>query len=110
MADQEFAPRPAAEDVWRVFRIMAEFVEGFEVMSRVGPAISIFGSARMRPGDRYYDLAVECGRLVAQRGYAVITGGGPGIMAAANQGAAEAGGQSVGLNIALPLKQAPNVY
>jgi uncharacterized protein (TIGR00730 family) len=110
MADHEFAPRPAAEDVWRVFRIMAEFVEGFEVMSRVGPAISIFGSARMRPGDRYYDLAVECGRLVAQRGYAVITGGGPGIMAAANQGAAEASGQSVGLNIALPLEQAPNVY
>ncbi len=110
MADQEFAPRPAADDVWRIFRIMAEFVEGFEVMSRVGPAISIFGSARTRPGDAYYDLAVECGRLLAQRGYAVITGGGPGIMAAANQGAAEAGGQSVGLNIALPLEQAPNAY
>jgi uncharacterized protein (TIGR00730 family) len=110
MSTYEFAPQPAAEDTWRIFRIMAEFVEGFEVMSRVGPAISIFGSARMQPGDRYYDLAVECGRLIAQRGYSVITGGGPGIMEAANKGAAEGGGKSVGLNIALPHEQEPNAY
>jgi len=110
MSDAEFSYQTAAEETWRIFRIMAEFVEGIEVMSHVGPAISIFGSSRTQPGSKYYQMAQECGRLIAQRNYAVITGGGPGIMAAANQGAAEAGGKSVGLNIALPHEQEPNPY
>lgn len=110
MTDAEFSYQTAAEETWRIFRIMAEFVEGIEVMSRVGPAISVFGSARTPPGTKYYDLAVECGRLLAERQFAVITGGGPGIMAAVNQGAAEAGGKSVGLNIALPHEQEANPY
>lgn len=110
MTNTEFTYRTAAEETWRIFRIMAEFVEGIEVMSQVGPAISIFGSSRTRPGQRYYELAVECARLAAERNYAVITGGGPGIMEAANKGAAEGGGQSIGLNIALPHEQEPNPY
>jgi hypothetical protein len=110
MTDAEFTYQTAAEETWRIFRIMAEFVEGIEVLSHVGPAVSIFGSSRTQPGTHYYDLAVECARRLAQRNYAVITGGGPGIMEAANKGAAEAGGKSVGLNIALPLEQVPNDY
>lgn len=103
-------PPTAAEEAWRLFRILSEFVEGFDELSRIGPAISIFGSARTGPGHRYYALAEQCGRLCVERGYAVITGGGPGIMEAANKGAAEAGGTSVGLNIALPHEQVPNPY
>ncbi len=110
MADGEFSAQTAAEETWRIFRIMAEFVEGIEVMSRVGPAITIFGSARTKPGNKYYKLAVKCARRIAERGLAVITGGGPGIMEAANKGAAQAGGKSVGLNIALPHEQEPNEY
>ena len=110
MADKEFSYQTAAEETWRIFRIMAEFVEGIEVMSHLGPAVSIFGSARTQPGDPNYELARECARLLAERNYAVITGGGPGIMEAANRGAAEAGGMSVGLNIALPQEQAANSY
>jgi uncharacterized protein (TIGR00730 family) len=110
MQDREFSYQTAAEETWRIFRIMAEFVEGIEVMAQVGPAVTIFGSSRAQPGDPHYELAIECGRLLALRNYAVITGGGPGIMEAANKGAAEAGGKSVGLNIALPLEQVPNAY
>ena len=99
-----------ANETWRVFRIMAEFVEGFELMHKVGPAVTVFGSARTQPGDKYYELAVECGRLLAQQGFAVITGGGGGIMEAGNRGAKEAGGHSVGLNISLPEEQRPNPY
>ncbi|MEW6251887.1 MAG: TIGR00730 family Rossman fold protein [Planctomycetota bacterium] len=99
-----------AEETWRIFRIMAEFVEAIEVMAHVGKAVSLFGSARAGPGDPHYLHALECGRLLAERDYAVITGGGPGVMEAANRGAAEAGGRSVGLNIALPLEQVPNAY
>jgi uncharacterized protein (TIGR00730 family) len=110
MPDHEFTPQTAAEETWRIFRIMSEFVEGIDVMSHVGPAISIFGSARTDAADRYYDLARQCARLAAEHKYAVITGGGPGIMEAANRGAAEAGGTSVGLNIALPTEQVPNAY
>jgi uncharacterized protein (TIGR00730 family) len=98
------------EDPWRVFRIMAEFVEGFEVMSRIGPAVSVFGSARTPRGDKYYAMSRKLGRMLAAKGIAVITGGGPGMMEAANRGAHEAGGISVGLNITLPQEQKANPY
>src|SRR5258705_3796750 len=98
------------KESWRIFRIMAEFVEGFEVLSNVGKAISIFGSARTPPGDRYYKEAEETARLFAKANFAVITGGGPGIMEAANKGAFEAKGQSIGLNITLPQEQEGNRY
>lgn len=103
-------PRSAAEETWRLFRIMAEWVEGIDALTKVEPAVSIFGSARAKPGSPVYELGETCARLLAERGYAVITGGGPGIMEAANKGAAEAGGASVGLNIALPQEQIPNPY
>lgn len=98
------------EDPWRVFRIMAEFVEGFDEMSRVGDAVSIFGSARTKKTDRYYKLAEKTTSLLVQEGFAVITGGGPGIMEAGNKGATEANGESVGLNIDLPFEQKANSY
>jgi len=98
------------EDSWRVFRIMAEFVDGFEIMSQIGPAVTIFGSARAKPKDRYYKLAEEIGKRLAANGLAVITGGGPGIMEAANKGAGEEAGCSIGLNIALPMEQHVNPY
>lgn len=105
------APNPGPEhETWRVFRIMSEFVEGFETMSRIPPAVAVFGSARTRPGDRYYAMAEQLGRELVRQGFGVITGGGPGIMEAANKGAAEAGGVSVGLNIFLPEEQVANAY
>lgn len=104
------APPSTAEETWRIFRIMAEFVEGFDVMSRVGRAVAVFGSARTPPGNRYYAMAENLGRRLAECGYAVITGGGPGIMEAVNKGAFEAGGISVGLNIYLPKEQRANPY
>jgi hypothetical protein len=99
-----------AQDPWRVFRIMAEFVDGFEMMARVPPGISVFGSARATPDQPYYRKAEEAGRLIAEAGFSVITGGGPGIMEGANKGAKEAGGESVGLNIILPFEQVANPY
>lgn len=98
------------EDTWRVFRIMSEFVEGFETMSRIGPAVSIFGSARTPKSDRYYKKARKLAQMLAERDYAIITGGGPGIMEAANRGAYDVQGTSVGLNITLPHEQNANVY
>ncbi len=99
-----------ASDSWRLFRIMAEFIEGFDTLSNMGPCVSIFGSARTKPGTPYYEMASEVARQVIQRGYGVITGGGPGIMEAANKGAQDAGGVSVGLNIELPFEQGANPY
>ena len=95
---------------WRLFRIMAEFVEGFETMADVYPAVSIFGSARVPPGHPLYEKAVAIARLFVERGFHVITGGGSGLMEAANRGAAEIGGRSIGLSIQLPLEQKPNPY
>jgi uncharacterized protein (TIGR00730 family) len=100
----------AALETWRVFRIMAEFVEGFDVMSQIGPAVSVFGSSRTTPDRPYYKLAEQLGRRLVDAKFAVITGGGPGIMEAANKGAFEAGGPSVGLNIYLPEEQRANPY
>jgi uncharacterized protein (TIGR00730 family) len=99
-----------AKDSWRMFRIMSEFVDGFETMSDVTPAVSIFGSARARPDDEYYRLTERLAGELARNGIGVITGGGGGIMEAANKGAAEAGGRSAGLNIELPMEQEPNPY
>ncbi len=99
-----------SEDPWRVFRIMSEFVDGFEVLSEIGKAVSIFGSSRVKSSDKYYKLAEEVAYLLAKEGYAIITGSGPGIMEAANKGAARARGHSIGLNIQIPLEQKPNKY
>jgi hypothetical protein len=99
-----------SRETWRLFRILAEFVDGFEVMSEVGPAVTVFGSARTTEDQHAYQQAMDCGRMSVERGLAVITGGGPGIMEAANRGAFEAGGKSVGLNIDLPQEQQPNPY
>ncbi|MFC6705535.1 TIGR00730 family Rossman fold protein [Flexivirga alba] len=97
-------------DPWRVMRIQAEFVEGFGTLAEIGPAVSVFGSARIKPDSDYYAKGVEVGRLLADAGYAVITGGGPGAMEAANKGAHEAGGTSVGLGIELPFEAGLNPY
>lgn len=97
-------------DPWRVFRIMSEFVEGFDVLSHIPPAVAIFGSARTKPEDALYAAAVETARLLAKAGFAIITGGGSGIMEAGNKGAQEGGNVSIGCNIELPFEQGPNPY
>ncbi len=99
-----------ANDTWRIFRIMAEFVEGFESLSRIPKGVTVFGSARSKPGEEDYRRAEELGRALAGAGQAVITGGGPGDMEAANKGALEAGGQSIGIAIELPFEDKPNPY
>jgi len=98
------------KDSWQIFKIMAEFVDGFEKLAKIGPCVSIFGSARTAPDDPYYGMAEEIARLLTERGYGIISGGGPGIMEAANKGAYEAGGKSVGLSIELPFEEAHNKY
>lgn len=98
------------EDLWRIFKVMSEFVEGFETMSKIKPSIVIFGSARSKPGDKYYKLTEQVAEALVNKGFGITTGGGPGIMEAANKGAAEAGGSSAGLNIELPFEQRPNPY
>ncbi|MGB5647229.1 TIGR00730 family Rossman fold protein [Muriicola sp.] len=97
-------------DSWAIFKIMGEFVMGFEKMSVIGPCVTIFGSARTRPGEKFYELAVSISKSVSEAGYGIITGGGPGIMEAGNRGAHLAGGTSVGLNIDLPFEQHDNPY
>jgi uncharacterized protein (TIGR00730 family) len=104
------APPSMASDAWRVFRIMGEFVEGFEALSRLNGAVSFFGSARTLPSDPMYEACRETARRVGEAGYAIITGGGPGMMEAANRGAREAGVVSVGCNIELPFEQGMNPY
>jgi uncharacterized protein (TIGR00730 family) len=97
-------------DSWKIFKILAEFVEGFEKLSRIGPCVSIFGSARTQPDSEYFKLAEEVAFQLTQKGYGVITGGGPGIMEAANMGAKKGGGKSVGINIDLPFEQSANLF
>ncbi len=97
-------------DSWRVFRILSEFVEGFENMTNIGPSVSIFGSARLPPTSPHYQMAVDVAQHIAKKGFAIITGGGPGIMEAANKGAQEAKGISCGLSIDLPMEYEPNPY
>jgi len=110
MSTQQTIQPSHIDDTWRLFRIMAEFVDGFDTMSRISPAVSIFGSARTQPNDPYFQKAEQLARELVAYGFAVVTGGGPGIMAAANKGAAEAGGVSVGLNIFLPKEQTSNPH
>jgi uncharacterized protein (TIGR00730 family) len=97
-------------DSWQIFKVMAEFVSGFEKMAKIGPCVSIFGSARTKPGHDHYELAEEIAFKLTKEGYGVITGGGPGIMEAANKGAQAGGGKSVGLNIDLPFEQFSNPF
>ncbi len=99
-----------AHSSWQIFKIMAEFVDGFEALAKIGPCISIFGSARTQPGHEHYELSVEIARKLAEEGFGVISGGGPGIMEAANKGAQLGGGKSVGLNIELPFEQHDNAF
>ena len=110
MLNNHLQPSFIREDPWRIFRIMAEFVDSFEILSRVGSAVTVFGSARMKPSNPYYKQTVELARMLARHNFAVITGGGPGIMEAANKGARQAKGRSVGLNIELPFEQKANRY
>jgi uncharacterized protein (TIGR00730 family) len=116
LADRTFLDRDVFDqmihhaDPWRVLRILGEFVEGFDALANLGPAVSIFGSARVPAEDPFYAAAQATGRALVERGFAVITGGGPGIMEAANKGAFEAGGASVGCNIELPHEQSLNAY
>ena len=99
-----------ATDSWRVFRIVAEFVDGFETMTTIGPSVSIFGSARLSPTSPYYQLGVEVAQHIAKKGFAIITGGGPGIIEAANKGAQTVKGNSCGLTIDLPMESEPNPF
>lgn len=112
-SQRSFLTRPHDKpnrDLWSIFRIMSEFVEGYDALLRVGPCISFFGSARLKPGNIWYEKAVRTAELISRNGFGVITGGGPGIMEAANKGAQQAGGKSVGLGIDLPMEQGVNKF
>ena len=98
------------KDSWMVFKVMSEFVDGYEKLAKIGPCVSIFGSARLKPEDKYYNVAVDIAKKITEIGFGVITGGGPGIMEAGNRGAKEGGGKSIGLNIELPFEQQFNPY
>jgi uncharacterized protein (TIGR00730 family) len=110
MSKQRRWAESKAHSSWQIFKIMAEFVDGFEALAKLGPCISIFGSARTQPGQEYYELSVEIARRLAEEGFGIISGGGPGVMEAANKGAQLGGGKSVGLNIELPFEQHSNPY
>jgi uncharacterized protein (TIGR00730 family) len=110
LADQERATAKKARASWQMFTIMAEFIEATEYLSEIRPAVSIYGSARLKPNSPYYKLATQIARKLSDAGFAVISGGGPGIMEAANRGAREAGGKTIGLNIRLPFEQGANPY
>ena len=99
-----------SKNSWQVFRIMAEFVEGFDALTQVGPSVTVFGSARTKPDDHYYEIAYQLGKFLAEEGLSVITGGGPGIMEATNKGAKEVGGASAGVGIELPFEASNNAY
>jgi hypothetical protein len=98
------------KDSWMVFKVMSEFVDGYEKLAKIGPCVSIFGSARLKPEDKYYNVAVDIAKKITEIGFGVITGGGPGIMEAGNKGAKEGGGKSIGLNIELPFEQQFNPF
>lgn len=108
--DEKSWPVIKITDSWQIFKIMAEFVNGFEKLSLIGPCVSLFGSARTKPGSQYYNLAEEVAAKLCEAGYGVITGGGPGIMEAGNKGAKSVGGKSVGVNIGLPFETKANDY
>ncbi len=110
MTKQRLWSESKAHSSWQIFKIMAEFVDGFEALAKIGPCISIFGSARTQPGHEAYELTVDIAKKLAGEGFGIISGGGPGIMEAANKGAQLGGGKSVGLNIELPFEQHPNPY
>lgn len=107
---EEYSSKMFSTDSWRVFRIISEFVEGFETMAQIGPSVSIFGSARLKPASPYYNLAIDAAQHISKKGFAIITGGGPGIMEAANKGAQSVNGASCGLSIALPNESASNAF
>ena len=110
MEEDSHAEHQLTADSWRVFRILSEFVDGFETMTNIGPSVSIFGSARLQPATPYYNLAIDVAEQVAQKGFAIITGGGPGIMEAANRGAQTVNGKSCGLGIDIPTEPVSNAY
>jgi len=110
MSKQRRWAESKAHSSWQIFKIMAEFVDGFEALAKLGPCISIFGSARTKPGEEYYELSTEIAQRLAEEGFGIISGGGPGIMEAANKGAQQGGGKSVGLNIELPFEQHCNPH
>lgn len=107
---EEGSEKPFTADAWRVFRIVSEFVDGFETMTNIGPSVAIFGSARLKPASPFYNLAIDASQAIARKGFAIITGGGPGIMEAANKGAQSVNGASCGLTIALPSEDAANQF
>lgn len=107
---EEYTSKMFSTDSWRVFRIISEFVEGFETLAQIGPSVSIFGSAKLLPASPYYNLAIDVAQHISKKGFAIITGGGPGIMEAANKGAQSVNGASCGLSISLPFESEPNAF